>query len=63
MRAGFADLLEGSTLTANQISFIRHMIKVLINNGGLTMQEAFDESFYPYGRVTFSRTTKRWCWT
>lgn len=52
MRAEFADLLEGSTLTANQISFIRHVIKVLVNNGGLTMQEAFDESFYPYGRVS-----------
>lgn len=52
MRAEFADLLDGSTLTANQISFIRHVIKVLVNNGGLTMQEAFDESFYPYGRVS-----------
>lgn len=52
MRAEFADLLEGSTLTANQISFIRHMVKVLVNNGGLTMQETFDESFYPYGRVS-----------
>lgn len=52
MRAEFADLLEGSTMTANQISFIRHVIKVLVNNGGLTMQEAFDETFYPYGRVS-----------
>lgn len=51
MRAEFADLLDGSTLTANQISFIRHVIKVLVNSGGLTMQEAFDESFYPYGRA------------
>lgn len=51
MRSEFADLVEGSTLTANQISFIRHVIKVLASNGGLTMQEAFDESFYPYGRV------------
>lgn len=52
MRAEFADLLEGSTLTANQISFIRHVIKVLVNNGGLTLQEAFSESFYPYGRAS-----------
>ncbi|MCT1415168.1 DEAD/DEAH box helicase family protein [Corynebacterium sanguinis] len=51
MRDAFSDLLEGSTLTANQISFIRHVIKVLVNNGGLTMQETFDESFYPHGRV------------
>lgn len=52
MRTEFADLLEGSTLGANQIGFIRHVIKVLVRNGGLTMQEAFDESFSPYGRVT-----------
>lgn len=52
MHAEFADLLEGSTLTANHISFIRHAVKVLVNNGGLTMQEAFNESFYPYGRVS-----------
>jgi len=51
MRAEFADLLEGSTLAANQISFIRHVIKVLTNSGGLTIQEAFQESFYPYGRA------------
>ena len=50
MRAEFADLLEGSTLNANQIGFIGHVIKVLARNGGLTMQEAFGESFSSYGR-------------
>lgn len=52
MRAEFADLLDGTTLTANQISFTRHVIKALVKNGGLTMPEAFDESFSPYGRVS-----------
>lgn len=52
MRSEFADLLDGSTLSANQIRFIRHLIKVLVHNGGLTTQEALDESFSPYGRVT-----------
>ncbi|HZK32249.1 MAG TPA: DEAD/DEAH box helicase family protein, partial [Corynebacterium sp.] len=51
MREEFADLLEGTTLSANQIGFIRHVIKVLAHNGGLTMQETMDHSFSPYGSV------------
>lgn len=51
MKAEFEDLLEGSTLSAQQIGFIRYVIKVLVANGGLTMQEAAGESFYPHGRV------------
>ncbi|WP_426716270.1 DEAD/DEAH box helicase family protein [Corynebacterium auriscanis] len=51
MKAEFAELLEGSTLTSHQIGFIRYVVKVLVTNGGLTMQEAASESFYPYGRA------------
>ncbi|WP_080792404.1 DEAD/DEAH box helicase family protein [Corynebacterium pacaense] len=52
MRSEFADLLEGSTLTANQIGYIRHLVKVLARNGGVSLQEAFNDSFSRYGRVT-----------
>ncbi|WP_286955167.1 MULTISPECIES: DEAD/DEAH box helicase family protein [Corynebacterium] len=51
MREQFDDLLHETTLGANQIAFIRHMIKALTHNGGLTIEETLTDSFSPVGRA------------
>lgn len=51
VRAEFADLIRGSTLSANQIGFIRRMVDTLVAVGHLEITDLFREPFAAYGNV------------
>ncbi|GAB3691008.1 DEAD/DEAH box helicase family protein [Corynebacterium nasicanis] len=49
VRAEFADLLHGSTLSANQIGFIRAIVDTLVKTGRLETKQLFEAPFDAYG--------------
>lgn len=51
MREEFADLLQGSTLTANQIGFVRTIVDALARNGYLEVKQLFEAPFDTYGSL------------
>ena len=51
MRAEFADLMDGSTLSASQIRFVRTIVDVLVHNGGVEYKELFQAPFDEEGNL------------
>lgn len=49
VREEFGDLLQGSTLTANQIGFVRTIVDALVRTGRLETRQLFESPFDAYG--------------
>lgn len=49
VRAKFSDLLQGSTLTANQIGFMHTNLDALLHSGYLETKELLEAPFDAYG--------------
>lgn len=51
IREEFADLLQGTTLSANQIGFVRRVVDMLARNGNLEITDLFRAPFTDFGDV------------